>query len=466
MSALPTPHNNVCVAGAGVSGRGCAELIHRIGWPLIIADDNADAGADCADSCDGRWMSVAGAIEHLDEIDLVVTSPGWRPDSPLLRAAAERGIPVIGDVELAWLADQDGAFGEPRTWLAITGTNGKTTTTAMATAMLQQAGRAAEAVGNIGTAVGTALTAQPRISVMVAELSSFQLHWAPDFAPAAGVVLNIADDHLDWHGSRDNYGNDKLRALRGPVKIINADCPVTGDMLREHPELHDDPDLVSFTLSEPSAGQLGVRDGRLIDCAFGDDVDLGSAETISPPGPAGVADALAAAAIARSQGVAAADISTALKNFTVRNHRGAVVHNAGGVRWINNSNANNPHATDGALAGIESIIWVAGGQLKGASINEVITHHSERLKAAIVLGQDRTQIVRTLQRLSPHTRVVTIDDQNPQRAMDEVGRVAAALATEGDTVVLAPAAASLDMFSGMAQRGDLFAAAAARYGKQ
>ena len=171
----------VVVAGAGVSGAGCARLLARVGADVRVADDNETARFRVQEATGVEAWSTAQLRESLDSVDLVVTSPGWRPDSAVLVAAAEAGVEVIGDVELAWRLDSAGACGAPRTWLAITGTNGKTTTTAMAAAMLSEGGFKAEAVGNIGVSVGDALLAEPRIDVIVAGRGAVQF-------PAALVV--------------------------------------------------------------------------------------------------------------------------------------------------------------------------------------------------------------------------------------------------------------------------------------
>lgn len=476
-SYLPQPQGPVWIAGAGVSGRGAADLATQLGWSVCIIDSNFTAARELADRHGGSAMTVDEAHSRLDEASLIVTSPGWRPDTPLLHDAQEQGVPVIGDVELAWCADRDGRFGEPRTWLAVTGTNGKTTATAMLASMMAESGAAAEAVGNIGVAVGTALTQTPRVGVMVAELSSFQLHWSPTLTPDAGVVLNLAEDHIDWHGSMDAYAADKARVYRGPVIVVNADDERVCREAERYMELSstsssgDTPArrVIEFTMGEPGAGQIGVIDGRIVDraCvpAHSEGVDIADATRISPPGPAGVADALAATAIARSQGVEPDAIARALSSFVVEKHRGQVVFEAGDIRWIDNSKATNPHATDAALSAVESCVWIAGGQLKGAQIDDLIHKNADRISAAVVLGQDRQIIRQSLATIHPRIPLTVITSTDPVIAMNEAVQAASRLAQPGDTVLLAPAAASLDMYTGMSQRGDLFAEAARRYGR-
>lgn len=456
---------NVLVAGAGVAGAGVARMLGDLECTVTIADDNVVAGGTLGTETGAHPVTVAEALTRLGEgrIDLVITSPGWRPDGPLPTTAAEAGVAVVGDVEAAWLADRAALFGAPRTWLAVTGTNGKTTTTAMLDAILQADGRRSRAVGNIGTPPGEALRAEPRIDVLAAEVSSFQLHWAPEFAPDAGCVLNLAEDHLDWHGSFGNYVADKMRALTGPVAVIAADDPnvtsgahvVSGE---RRAFTTGDPGAVVLT-DGPVAVVTGVRDGRIVelDPATGQLTDLASAEGISPPGPAGVADAAAAAALARSVGVSAEAVSTALAGFRVQAHRGQVVAETDGVRWVDNSKATNPHAASAALRGLDHVVWVAGGQLKGAAVDDLVAEVAPGLRGAVLLGVDRRILADALAAVAPDLPVSVIDGADPVAAMAEAVAVARSLADVGDSVVLAPAAASLDMYEGMSHRGDLFA---------
>lgn len=458
----PELNDRVLIAGAGVSGIGCAALLADLGVDISVADDNADSLLKVRAATGDRagTLSVAAAREHLGEHSLVVTSPGWRPDSPLLVDAAAAGLEVIGDVELAYRLDRAGVFGAPRTWLVVTGTNGKTTTTAMLEAMMAQGPRRARAVGNIGVAVADALRDPERVEVLVAELSSFQLHWSSQLIPDAGVLLNLAEDHLDWHGSFGEYTRAKAKVLQGQVAVIGADDPHVVEIAATVERGESAASPIGFTLAEPGPGQFGVRGDQLVDNSTGTGIPLAPVAGIEPPGPAGVLDALAAAAVARSQGISPEQIAAALKNFQVAGHRGQVVHRVRGVSFIDNSKATNPHAADSALAGLDSVLWVAGGQLKGAEVDDLIRTHAHRLRAVLLLGVDAPLIEEACARLAPGVPVRRSRHSEAGAAMREVVGWAAELAAAGDTVVLAPAAASLDMFSGMAQRGDLFTEAA------
>lgn len=455
----------VLVAGASVSGRGAIAMLQDIGCPEIIVVDDSALGELVAADFSISHVTTAEAPSLLDDVVAVVTSPGWRPTSPLFTSAASAGVPVFGDVALAFAGDCAQLWGPKRTWLVVTGTNGKTTTTSMLAAMLGDRGAA---VGNIGVALYDALTAEPRIDVLAAELSSFQLHWAPNLLPDAGVLLNLAEDHIDWHGSYENYGRDKTRALRGNVAVYGADdADVVAyiEEMRKNDELSNN--AVGFTDSAPEDHQVGVRNGMIVDRAFGGGdtaegesgpgIVIAPAAGISPPGRTGILDAVAATALARSIGTSAEDIAEALSNFEVRAHRGQIVHEADGIAWIDDSKATNPHAADAALSGHERVVWIAGGQLKGADVAPLVAKHAHRLQAAVVLGADRALVTEALSRIAPAVPVVQIDDTDKADAMAKACMAASEFASSGDVVLLAPAAASLDMYSGMAERGDLFA---------
>lgn len=450
------------IAGAGVSGLGAASLLSAAGESFAVCDDSA-AGRGRASALGYATLDSGEARARFDEFGVVVTSPGWRPDTPLLLDASAAGLDVIGDVELCFRLDRAGAFGPPRDWLVVTGTNGKTTTTGMLAAMMAEAGKdtgkRAGACGNIGVAVAEAMLAEPRIDVLVAELSSFQLHWSSQLVPDAGVLLNLADDHIDWHGSFGAYADAKAKVLKANVAVAGVD---DAEVRRIVDATHR-PDILGFTLREPAQGEVGVRDGRIVAKLGTEVVDVASAEGIEPAGVAGVLDALAASAVALTQGATPAHIQRALANYRVEGHRGAVVHSARGVDWVDNSKATNPHAADSALSGAGMVVWVAGGQLKGADISGVIDAHADQFRAAALLGVDRDIIRASLAHLAPHVPVFVSDSSDPSEAMDQVVAWAATQAQPGDTVLLAPAAASLDMFSGMSARGDAFKEAAMRH---
>jgi UDP-N-acetylmuramoylalanine--D-glutamate ligase len=440
----------VLVAGAGVSGLAAAQELVAIGAEVTVTDAVPARLVDLPPGArPGRDPDAVPA-----GTTLVVTGPGRRPDHPLVAAAAAAGVPLIGEPELAWWLGQHRAV--PPSWLVVTGTNGKTTTVGMLAAILRAAGLDAVACGNIGYPVVAAV--QAKHPVLAVELSSFQLHWSPSIRPAAGCVLNVAEDHLDWHGSMAAYAEAKALALRGPIAVAGIDDPAAAELLERAPAAAR---KVGVTLGAPAADQLGVLDATLLDRAFGGG-PLIETDAVHPAGPPGITDALAAAALARAYGVAPAAVRAGLVDFRPGPHRSADVGTVAGVRYVDDSKATNPHAAGAALAAHAGapIVWIAGGLLKGASVEDLVARHAGRLRAAVLIGTDRGAFVSSLQRHAPEVPVVEVvaGDDGP---MTTAVRRAAALACSGDVVLLAPAAASMDQFADYAARGRAFADAVA-----
>ncbi|MFI6048349.1 UDP-N-acetylmuramoyl-L-alanine--D-glutamate ligase [Nocardia sp. NPDC051321] len=457
---------DVLVAGWGISGRSLVEPLRDIGARPVVTDGGAAALAEAA----GLGLDIATCVE-LETTDwsrfaLVITSPGWRPDSPVLAAAVAEGTPVWGDVEFAWWVDQARIYGPVRKWLVVTGTNGKTTTTQMTHAILRAAGIPSVACGNIGLPILDALRRNPGPQVLAVELSSFQLHWAPSVRPEAGVVLNVAEDHLDWHGGLDAYAAAKARALVGRVGVVGLDDPVAASLARRSKARR----TVGFRIGVPADGELGVVDGKLLDRAFTKAAILAEVGDISPPGPAGVADALAASALTRAIDVAPQFIREGLIEHKVGPHRSAFVREVGGVDFIDDSKATNPHAARTAILAHPQVVWVAGGQLKGAHIEDLVEEVADRLVAVVLIGADAPVFAVALARHAPEVPVIELiagDDagmgdasrDKADAVMARAVQAAAGYARRGDTVLLAPAAASLDMFADYTHRGRSFAAA-------
>lgn len=437
---------HVLVAGAGISGVAVAETLLRVGAAVTVTDR--------AQSTRTAALAVLGATVALGldavpaGVDQVVTSPGWRPDHPLLRDAAAHGVEVIGEVELAWRLR--GRYGQPPApWLAITGTNGKTTTVEMLAAMLTSGGLRTVAAGNVGRPLIQVV--QERYDVLAVELSSFQLHWSSTVAPKAAAVLNVAPDHLDWHASMREYVAAKGRIYApGTLAIYNADDHWSTLLSMAAPR-------VGFTLGPPDDRQLGVVDGHLVDRAFGHG-EFGAVKDVPVPGPHNVANALAAAALAFAYDVTPQAVMSGLSEFRAGPHRNQLVRTIGGVRYVDDSKATNPHAAAASLSAYDRIVWVAGGLLKGADVDGLVEAAVPRLAAVILLGADRGAIADALARHAPQVPVVDVD-RTDDGAMSEVVGHAARLARPGDVVLLAPAAASMDMFDNYGARGDAFAAA-------
>jgi len=466
----------VLVAGLGISGRAAATVLRANGAQVAVLDEVA-AGADLHD---------AAAVD-LDAVDLVVASPGWPPHHRVLAAAVARGLPVWSEVELAWRLRADrvvsGPDGSPTgapargpaPWLVVTGTNGKTTTVGMLSAILTAAGERAPAVGNVGTPVVAAAT-DPTVDVLAVELSSFQLHFTSSLAAQAAVVLNVAPDHLDWHGGFEAYSAAKAKVYAGAqVACVYDVAEAAVEELVRAADVQEGARAVGYTLGVPAAGQIGVVDGIVVDRAFHaamDDphrhscavelADLDDLVHLAGPGgvvaPHVLADALAATALARAHGVPAEAVRAGLREFRAGAHRSVAVGSLDGVAYVDDSKATNAHAAAASLAafGPASVVWVAGGLAKGARFDELVRRRRDRLRGVVLIGVDPEPLDDALGRHAPGIPVLRIDPADTGTVMTRAVTQARRLARPGDTVLLAPACASMDQFASYAARGDAF----------
>jgi UDP-N-acetylmuramoylalanine--D-glutamate ligase len=470
-SALPG--RRVLVAGFGVSGRAAADVLRSRDIEVLTLDRAADA----ADLHDDRDVD-------LSVVDLVVASPGWAPSAPVLVAAAERGVPIWSEVELAWRlrADRTGSRG-PAPWLAVTGTNGKTTTVGMLQAILAAAGLDAPSVGNVGEPVVMAAT-DPTHDVLAVELSSFQLHFTHTMAAEASAVLNVAPDHLDWHGSLEAYAADKARIYsRTEVACVYdaRDSRLEG-MVREA-DVAEGARAVGITSGAPGPGEFGLVDDVLVDRVFHLPFDapdrmkhaaeLGTlADLAHLAGPDGrlaphvLSNALAASALARAHGVPTAAVRDGLRAFRPGAHRSHVVATVDQVSYVDDSKATNPHAAAASLGAFapQSVVWIAGGLAKGTDLGDLVREHADRLRAVVVIGVDPTAVTDAMARHASTIPVEVIDPADTGSVMTRAVTAARRFALPGDTVLLAPACASMDQFTSYAHRGEAFVAAVARLG--
>ncbi|MFD6194495.1 UDP-N-acetylmuramoyl-L-alanine--D-glutamate ligase [Streptomyces sp. NPDC060275] len=462
---------HVTVAGLGVSGVPAAKVLHGLGAHVTVVNDGDDERAR-TQAAELESLGVAVRLGDGDTLpegtELIVTAPGWKPTKPLFTAAGQAGVPVWGDVELAWrLRGLDGR--KPAPWLAVTGTNGKTTTVQMLASILKAAGLRTAAVGNIGVSLLDVVTGEEEYDVLAVELSSYQLHWAPSLRAHSAAVLNLAPDHLDWHGSMEAYAADKGRIYEGNrvACVYNVADRATEELVRAA-DVEEGCRAVGFTLGTPGPSQLGVVEGLLVDRAFVEDrhknaQELAEVSDVNPPAPHNIANALAAAGLARAFGVPAAAVRDGLRAFTPDAHRIAHVADVDGVAYVDDSKATNTHASEASLAAYESIVWIAGGLAKGATFDELVTGAAKRLRGAVLIGADRALIREALARHAPEVPVVDLD-RTDTGAMLQAVQEARGLARPGDTVLLAPACASMDMFTNYNQRGDAFAQAVRELG--
>jgi len=428
----------VLVVGLGVSGVAAARKLQELGAD-VRATDSSESPAVLERAAQLRTSGVeveTGGHElgKLD-LDLAIVSPGIPPSAPIVRALQDANVQWFSEVELAYrLARCD--------FLGVTGTNGKTTTTMLLADILREAGVSTTAAGNIGLPLVDAISAVGEGGAIAVELSSFQLAAIEKFHPRVAAILNIAEDHTDWHGSVDEYARAKARIFLNQddddVFLPNADDPLVMELAQEARSR-----VVPFSSTRVPAGGIGVRDADVVwegRRVFGvGDIPL--------PGAAGLEDALAAAGAALSYGIDERAVVRTIKGFRALGHRLEVVAEAGGVTYIDDSKATNPHATLAAVRGLRDVVLIAGGRSKGIDLS-ALSRTVPPVTAVVALGEARDEIEGVFGTAVPVERA---------DSMDDAVRLASKHAVPGGSVLLSPACASLDMYESYARRGEDFA---------
>jgi UDP-N-acetylmuramoylalanine--D-glutamate ligase len=471
----------VAVLGLGVTGFSVADTLTELGADvLVLASNAADERAQLIPVIGARLVQAS-----LDEVpaeladqqpDVIVVSPGFVPTHPILVWAAEQGIAVWGDVELAWRVRDK--VGTPAEWILVTGTNGKTTTVQLAATMLAAAGLRVAPCGNIGVPVLDAVRDPAGFDVFVVELSSYQLHYlsaqtGPDpVTPFSAVCLNIADDHIDWHGSLEAYVAAKAHVYdRTRVACVYNKADERTMRMVQEAEVTDGARAIGFDLGVPGPSDFGVVDGILCDRAFLEErhssaLELTTVDELHELGLAAphiVQNVLAAAALARSYGVTPEQVRLALQGFALDAHRIEVIASVGEITWVDDSKATNPHAANASLASYPSVVWVVGGLLKGVQIDEIVRRHADRVRGVVVIGVDRQPILEAFGRHAPQVPLFEVETSDTEQVMSAAVDFAAGIAEPGDVVLLAPAAASMDQFANYAERGHKFQQAVRTY---
>ncbi len=462
----------VAVLGLGVTGFSVADTLVELGSRVRVIYGGEDADRE-------RLLDVIGAERALldsDEAqlanlvsfapDLVVVSPGYRRDHPLTEWAEEAGVPVWGDIELGWrLRDKTSRVAD---WICVTGTNGKTTTSQLTAHMLVAGGLRAAPVGNIGVPILDALRDPQGYDALVVELSSFQLHRLGEISPYASVCLNVAADHLDWHGTPEAYASAKAKVYEHTqVACVYNRADGATEAMVEQADVVEGARAISFGLDSPPPSGYGVVEGLLIDRGFHAErhheaFELVSVQELAERGlgaPHMVQNILAAAALARARGVEPAEVAQAILSFELDAHRVQQLGEVRGINWVDDSKATNAHAADASLRAFEHVVWVVGGLLKGTDISSLVAAHAARLRGAVVIGAERAAVLEALRRHAPEVPVIEVSPVQTEGTMPEAVAAALSLAEAGDTVLLSPAAASMDQFRDYADRGRRFQAA-------
>lgn len=430
------------VLGGGRSGRAAAELLARRGANVTLAD-SATTGIADASQLAALGVSIEVGPHRsslLESADVVVLSPGVPPDQDVIKAARRAGVPIIGEIELAfrWLAGRV---------IAITGTKGKSTTTTLIARMLESGGFKVTAGGNLGTALSSQVADSDRDSMHVVEVSSFQLETTDTFHPWIAVLVNLSPDHLDRHASFEAYAAAKARIFRNQTPsdwaIVNADDTASLALAAEARARRFD-----FALDSRIADGVTVEDGQIVRRANGVSTPLLPVAAVRLPGRHLLADVLAASAVAAVAGVAPAAIERAVQAFNGLEHALELVAAIEGVRFVNDSKATNVVSVRRALESFESgVVAIMGGRYKGGDFGELEPIVRERVRAIVTIGEASDRIRAAL---GPFTSV------QPAGSMAEAVSRAFDLAKPRGVVVLAPGCSSFDMFSDYAARGRAF----------
>jgi UDP-N-acetylmuramoylalanine--D-glutamate ligase len=443
----------VVVAGAGITGQAVAKALVERGALVTFVDEKVD-------QVEGFQVRRPEEITK-DDFDALLVSPGWKESNPIVLLARTEGKEILNEIDFAWHIKEEKY--PKQKWLALTGTNGKTTTVEMVAHIFATAGLQAKACGNVGTTVIESVTGNEKFDYLILELSSFQLHWLKDAQFISTAILNIADDHVDWHGTFDAYASAKISILdKSTTAILNGD---DGEVVGR--TAHWLGRKIFYSLDTPGPGELGVVEELLVDRAFVADPQeagmIAELNEVLPTVPHHISNALAASGLAATVGISHEVIREALKSFKPGRHRIEEIANINGVKWINDSKATNPHAAAASIMSNFSVIWIAGGLAKGAAMEPLVERTWSRLKCAILIGEDRNLIAEALAKHAPQLPIYLIDTPSSYSRggvdnsfMDLIVRKALESSDEGDVVLLAPACASMDQFISYGDRGDRF----------
>ncbi len=433
------------VLGLGLTGLSCARYLVAQGRDVLVLDsrERPPALRSITERAPGARVRTGSLdVELPGDTARVIVSPGLSLTLPIVAEARRRGLEVVGDVELFARAVR-------RPVLGVTGSNGKSTVTTMLAAMAEEAGLRVLAGGNLGIpALDLLAEAEPEVYVL--ELSSFQLECTSSLRCEAAAVLNVSPDHIDRHGTVEAYAAAKARVYRGAAhRVFNRDDALVSSMVG------DDPEALSFGLDAPPEGHFGLladREGRPW-LAHGHR-RLMPMDELRLPGLHNAANALAALALGTAAGWQAEAMVEALRHYRGLPHRTRRVCERRGIVWINDSKATNVGAAVAAISGLPGpLVLIAGGDAKGADLGPLATVLAGRARGAVLIGRDREVLATVLAGVCP--TVFAAD-------MDEAVLLAADMARPGDTVLLSPACASLDMYANYAARGEAFVQAIGR----
>ena len=440
-------NKRVLVVGMGKSGIAATQAMTALGADVTVQDSKSESEIDAhlVSFLKGRNVKCCFGFEPEDRgaFDMIILSPGVPPELPFIEEGKKKGAEIVGELELAY------RLGHGK-YAAITGTNGKTTTTTLTGEIFKAAKRKTYVVGNIGVAVISAAISAEEDAWLVTETSSFQLETTKKFKPEISAILNLTPDHLNRHKTMENYGLAKAKIMENQDEsqyaVINYDDKTVRELAK-----HTKAKLVPFSRLEELNFGAFVRDGRIvIKDEEGEIYDICGVSELRIPGTHNLENVLAAAAISFFAGIDADTIGNAVRAFTGVEHRIEYVGTVDGVRFVNDSKGTNPDSSIKAVQAIDgNIILIAGGYDKGSDYKEFIESFDGRVKYMMLLGKTAPKIKKQAEELGFANCIMCKD-------MEECVNEAYKLAEKGDTVLLSPACASWDMYTCFEQRGEHF----------
>ncbi|MBR4399490.1 MAG: UDP-N-acetylmuramoyl-L-alanine--D-glutamate ligase [Aeriscardovia sp.] len=445
--------STVLVAGLGVSGLAVKELLEKEGVKCETFDEKG--GGDFSSPSQVDWRNITAAV----------VSPGFSPDSALMKAIEDNHVPIMSEVEFAWKTRPRDEKGRSLPWIGVTGTNGKTTTVKMITKIFEESGFCVAEGGNTGFPL-TRACRKPGAQVVVAELSSSQLHFTHSLALEVAVWTNFAQDHLDWHRSIEEYRADKAKVFENAKRAVvyNASDPITAGAAKSA-NVNMGCVEVGFLNGKPAPAQVGVEDGWLFDNAFayGRICREGSLSGLKLSGKIPqhrLEDALAACAATLAMGIKPEGVAVGLSKFKPEAHRmenaEEVPKDGGRVEFIDDSKATNPSAALAAVSSLEGrgIIWIVGGEAKNCDMGPLLKEAGKKVREAVLIGKDREEFKKAL--MEAKVPFKEVKEEEGAAAMKKAVDLAFEEARPGEVVLLAPACASRDQFRDMADRGEKF----------
>lgn len=440
---------NVLIVGIGKSGMAAADLLSKQNVKITAYDDRIEESfskEDLAWLAERRVHCFFARMPEIFCFETVVMSPGLSPNVPVVENAKKAGAEIIGELELAYRYCK-GSF------VAITGTNGKTTTTALVGEMYQLAGMPHEIVGNIGLPASERALLADEKTTMITEVSSFQLETTWRFHPKISAILNITPDHLDRHGSMDEYIKTKAKIFKNQTKenffVYNADDPICVQLAKTCSQTT----VVPFSREKQLSYGAYVNEGKLVvKDQKGSEIYLCNVSDLLIPGMHNLENALAAAAIGYFSGLPIEAVISALTSFAGVEHRIEFVCEKKGVRYVNDSKGTNPDASIKAIEATDTpILLIAGGYEKHSDFNSYIEAFDGKVKYLLVLGETATRIADSATELGfPKDKILFCE------SMKACVEKAQTLAVGGDTVLLSPACASWGMYKNFEERGKDF----------